>query len=111
MNFLEALFCGFVALALIEHISMGALPAYGEVEVVDGKCRYMNRTVQDGEDMHLEDPCQTLKCEAKKGSFAILGCGIMSSKPGCKLEKGTGVFPQCCYKSVCSKTIKKRSFV
>ncbi|CAN8030702.1 unnamed protein product [Ixodes persulcatus] len=47
MNFLGALFCGFVAFALIENILMAALPAYGEVEVVDGKWTSLSSSVDN----------------------------------------------------------------
>ncbi|EEC09427.1 secreted salivary gland peptide, putative [Ixodes scapularis] len=106
MNFLEALFCGFVALALIGHISMGTLPAYGEVEVVYGKGTSLPSPVDNYTDYRISTSTASLHREnnAICSNIPRMCCGIMASKPGCKLEKGTGVFPQCCYKSVCSKT-------
>uniref|UniRef100_V5GN32 Putative secreted protein n=1 Tax=Ixodes ricinus TaxID=34613 RepID=V5GN32_IXORI len=64
-------FYTFVAFAFIWKVSL-AYPPYGDVEIVNGKCKWQNYLVPDGESLNLENPCQTWQCNVEDRSFAVL---------------------------------------
>uniref|UniRef100_V5IFX4 Putative secreted protein n=1 Tax=Ixodes ricinus TaxID=34613 RepID=V5IFX4_IXORI len=65
-------FYTLVVLAFMWKVSL-AFPPFSDVEIVDGKCKWENHLVPDGEFLNLEDPCQTWQCSVEDRSFAILG--------------------------------------
>uniref|UniRef100_V5GMS2 Putative secreted protein n=1 Tax=Ixodes ricinus TaxID=34613 RepID=V5GMS2_IXORI len=71
-------FYTFVAFAFMWKASL-AYPPYGDVEIVNGKCKWQNYLVPDGESLNLENPCQTWQCNVEDRSFAVLGCGLIGT--------------------------------
>uniref|UniRef100_A0A6B0U9D5 Putative 8.9 kDa protein n=1 Tax=Ixodes ricinus TaxID=34613 RepID=A0A6B0U9D5_IXORI len=100
MKLPTALLLGLVVSASIFKLSL-AEPPFSDVEIVDGKCTYGNYSVADGEHINLADPCQQWLCQLESKRFAWFGCIDAIEPPNCHLERGTGVFPDCCDRPVC----------
>uniref|UniRef100_V5ICZ5 Single domain-containing protein n=1 Tax=Ixodes ricinus TaxID=34613 RepID=V5ICZ5_IXORI len=94
-------FYTLVVFAFMWKVSL-AFPPYSDVEIVDGKCKWENHLVPDGEFLNLEDPCQTWQCSVEDRSFAILGCGLIGNPYNCEIVRGTGPYPNCCYRTNCT---------
>ncbi|CAN8030705.1 unnamed protein product [Ixodes persulcatus] len=101
MKLPTALLLGLVVSVSIFKVSLPE-PPFSDVEIVDGKCTYGNYTVADGERLNLADPCQTWQCEVEAKRFSVLSCGYVLKPSNCELERGTGVYPDCCYRTVCT---------
>uniref|UniRef100_A0A090XD71 Putative 8.9 kDa secreted protein n=1 Tax=Ixodes ricinus TaxID=34613 RepID=A0A090XD71_IXORI len=78
-----------------------AEPPFSDVVIVDGKCTYENHTVADGESLAWADPCQLWECNVEERSFGVLPCGLVAIPAGCEMVRGTGPYPDCCYRAVC----------
>lgn len=77
----------------------------GEVPVKDGKCQYNDTEITPGEPLLVEYPCERWTCgigDGVTGSLDIAGCGAVGVRPGCTKVRGTGVYPDCCERSVCT---------
>ncbi|XP_029843189.2 venom peptide MmKTx1-like [Ixodes scapularis] len=101
MKLPTALLLGLVVSVSILKISL-AEPPFSDVQIGDGKCTYGNYTVADGERLNLADPCQRWHCEVESKRFIVLSCMDVIKPPNCELERGTGVYPDCCYRTVCT---------
>ncbi|CAN8003202.1 unnamed protein product [Ixodes hexagonus] len=101
MQLPTALLLGLVVFVVIFKVSQSE-PPFSDVEIVDGKCRYENYTVDNGERLNLADPCQTWACDVESKRFDVLSCGYVIKPSNCELERGTGVYPDCCYRTVCT---------
>uniref|UniRef100_A0A6B0UND1 Putative 8.9 kDa protein n=1 Tax=Ixodes ricinus TaxID=34613 RepID=A0A6B0UND1_IXORI len=94
-------FYTLVVFAFMWKVSL-AYPPYSDVEIVNGKCKWQNHLVPDGESLNLENPCQTWQCNVEDRSFAILGCGLIGNPYNCEIVRGTGPYPNCCYRTNCT---------
>uniref|UniRef100_V5H1C3 Single domain-containing protein n=1 Tax=Ixodes ricinus TaxID=34613 RepID=V5H1C3_IXORI len=82
-------FYTLVAFAFMWKVSL-AYPPYGDVEIVNGKCKWQNYLVPDGESLNLENPCQTWQCNVEDRSFAVLGCDLIGNPYNCEIVRRTG---------------------
>lgn len=86
--------------AVESYVSIGVVP------VEDGKCQYNGTEITPGEPLKVEVPCEEWSCGAGEGAttgqISITGCGAVGVGPGCAKVRGTGVYPDCCEKAVCS---------
>ncbi|KAL1438426.1 hypothetical protein MTO96_048040 [Rhipicephalus appendiculatus] len=85
------------------HLSVGYL-ARARVPIKDGKCQYNGTEISPSEPLKLEHPCEEWSCHlgtGENGELVKAGCGVVDPGPGCTKVRGTGVYPDCCYKIVC----------
>ncbi|CAN8030706.1 unnamed protein product [Ixodes persulcatus] len=78
-----------------------ARKAIAPAQVLDGKCKYKNATIENGGTFTSGEPCQSWTCVAQQSAVIIAGCPIVVAGPGCKLEVGAGAFPNCCKVEIC----------
>uniref|UniRef100_A0A131YH06 8.9 kDa family member n=1 Tax=Rhipicephalus appendiculatus TaxID=34631 RepID=A0A131YH06_RHIAP len=97
-----------VSAAVVFSAEWRAVESYvstGEVPVKDGKCQYNDTEITPGEPLRVEYPCEMWTCgvgDGVTGNLDIAGCGVVRAGPGCRTVRGTGVYPDCCQRSLCT---------